>query len=292
MLPHGRFPLQVVDLVIGQLADAHEHNIKLYPLRYKGTCKTLRSCALTSKKWADRSRARLFEKVKVEVREGRPTLFPPPSILPHIKKLEVICSQQSFGSFWPPHEPSTPDLLNAFLTAPIERLRITRGALADQRVCIQGFIEAHSATLQTVEFDYCSLSTHNISDIVLGNRCIKRLHLADCNSPPGCLTTDTPGPGTCSKVADLELYISGEDWESGPMDMAIMIAQLPYRFSKLEIDHFPTEESHEAMTATSGMIKANAETLSSLRIHIFAGMFVLFRLKMTVLKVIQSRRRH
>ena len=283
MSPHGIFPLQVVDLVIGELADAHEQQIRVFSHRYIGPCKTPRSCALASKKWADRSRARLFEKVKVEVREGRSTLLPPPSILPYVKKLEVVCNKQPFA-YRPPYEASTPDLLKAFLAAPVERLRITEGALANQRVCIQEFIDAHSTTLQTVEFKYCSLSAYNISDIVLGNRCVKRLHLADCKSEhlsPG--HTDTPDPGTCSKAAALELYISGEDWEEGPLYMAIMVAQLPYRFRKLEIDHFPTEESPEAMTATSGLIKANADTLSSLRIHINAGKFDLSSPKITLL---------
>ena len=93
MHPHGILPLQVVDLVIGELADAHERNLLLFSHRYKGACKTLLSCALVSKKWAGRSRAHLFEEVKIEVCEGRPTLLPPPSILPYIKKLEILRSQ-------------------------------------------------------------------------------------------------------------------------------------------------------------------------------------------------------
>ena len=227
-----------------------------------------------SKKWAGRSRARLFEKVKVEVREGRSTLLPPPSILPSIKKLEVMCSEQSFTGYWPTEAASTPDLLKAFSTAPIECLGITGGALANQRDCIQEFIEAHSTTLKTVEFKGCSLSARNISDIVLGNRCIKRLYLVDCKSehlPPG--RTVKPGPGTYSKAAELELYISGDDPENGPADMAVMIVQLPHRFSTLDIEHRPTEESPEAMTATSKLIEANGDALSSLRIHINAGVF-------------------
>jgi len=295
MPPHGAFPPQVVDLVIGELADSHE-NYPTWSPRYEGAYKALRSCALVSKKWAGRSRARLFEKVKVEVREGRPTLLPPPSILPHVKKLEVVCSQQSFTGYWPAETPSTPDLLKVFSTAPIERLGITGGALANQRVCIQEFIAAHSATLKTLEFKGCSLSAHNISDIVLGNRCIKRLHFVDSKSkdlsPGSPLITDTPGPGTCSKVAELELYISGDDPEDGPADMAIMLAGLPYRFSTLDIEHRPTEESPEAMTATSVLIKANADTLSSLRIHIFAGMFESPSRKITLLIAVQPCRRH
>jgi len=294
MSPHSVFPPQVVDLVIGELADSHE-NYPTWSPRYTGAYEALRSCALVSKKWAGRSRVRLFEAVKVEVCEGRPALLPPPSILPYVRKLEVLCSPQSFTGYWPKEEPSTPDLLKAFSTAPIERLVITGGALANQRGCVQEFINAHSATLQTVGFKGCSLSAHNISDIVLGNRCVKRLHLTDCKSerlPPGRpLIADTPGPGARSKVAELELYISGDDPEDGPADMATMIARLPYRFSKLDVDHRPTEEP-EAMTATSELIKANGDTLSSLRIHIFAGMLGLLSLKMTLLIFVGPRRRH
>ena len=119
MPPHGTFSPQVVDLVIGELADCHE-NLPTWSPRYTGAYEALRSCALVSKKWAARSRARLFVKVKVEVREGRPTLLPPPPILPFIKKLEVMCSEQSFTGYWPTEAASTPDLLKAFSTAPIE----------------------------------------------------------------------------------------------------------------------------------------------------------------------------
>jgi len=210
MPPHGIFPLQVVDLVIGELAVDHEKQVMWFPFhKFTNAGEALRSCALVSKKWASRSRAHLFEKVTVQGREGRPTLLPPPSILPHIKKLEVICSQQSSG-FWPPHEPSIPDLLKVFLTAPSNVFELL--GEHDQRVCIQEFIDARSTTLRTVEFKYCSLSTHNISDMVLGNHCIKRLHLADCNSerlPAGHPITDTPGLGARSNAVEPELYISG-----------------------------------------------------------------------------------
>lgn len=293
MSPRETFSPQVVDLVIGELADSHENYPKWSP-RYKGAYEALRSCALVSKKWAGRSRVRLFENVKVEVCEGRPTLLPPPSILPYIKKLEILCTQQSFTGYWPTEVASTPDLLKAFPMAPIERLGITGGALANQRGCVQEFIDAHSSTLRTVEFKGCSLSGYNISDIVLGNRCIKRLHLVDCKSerlPPGRpFVADPPGPGTYSEPAELELHISGDNPEGGPADMAVMIAQLPYRFSRLDIEHRPTEESPEEMTATSELIKANADALSSLRIHICAGMFSFLSLIFTLLIACQPRR--
>ena len=222
---------------------------------------TRHSCAPVSKKWAGRSRARLFEKVKVEVREGQPTLLPPRSILPSIK-FEVMCSNQSFTGYWPTEATSAPDLLKAFSMAPIERLGITGGALANQRDCIQEFIEAHSSTLKAVELKGCSLSAHNVSDIVLGNRCGKRLYLVDRKSehlPPG--RTDAPDSGTCSKAAELELYISGDDPEDGPADMAVMIAQHWISSTARPRNHL------------SKLMKANGDTLSSLRIYISAGVF-------------------
>ena len=275
MPPNGAFPPQVVDLVIGELADGHE-NYPTWSPRYKGAYEALRACALVSKKWAGRSRTRLFEKVEVEVREGRPTLLPPPPILPYIKKLEILCTRRSFTGYWPTEVASVPELLQAFSVAPVERLGITGGALADQQVSIREFVNAHSATIQTVEFRGCLLSAENVADIVLGHRCIKRLHLVDCQSgglpPPGHPhIMDAPGPGTRSNASGVELYVSGDDPGEGPADMANMIAQLPYRFSTLDIDHHPTEESPEAMTATSDLIKTNGDALSSLRIHIFAG---------------------
>jgi len=269
---HGVFPQQIVDLVIGELADSHE-NYPTWSPRYTGAYEALRSCALVSKKWAGCSRARLFEKVKVEVREGRPTLLPPPSILPYIKKLEVPFSQQSFTGCWPTEAASTPDLLKTFPTAPVEHLVITGRALVDQRTSIQEFIDAHSTTLHTVEFKRCFLSPYNITDISLGRHRLKRLRLVSCISER-CqiqgypLVADTPDPDVHLKAVELELCISGFS-----VVMASMIAQLPYRFSRLGVAHHPTEASPEAMSATTALIKANADTLSSLQVHIFAGMF-------------------
>jgi len=287
----GSFPLQLVNLVAGELV-AYRNDPTWSP-HHTGAYEALYACALVSKKWAGCSRAHLFKNVKIEVRgEGRPTLLPPRSILPYIKGLELLCSRQSFTGYWPTQEASTPDLLKAFSTAPIERLGITGGTLVAQRDCIQEFINAHSATLRKVEFRGCSLSAYNIADVILGHRCVKDLHLVDCQSerfpaPGRPLITDAR-----SKVAELELHISGDDPAEGPADMAAMIARLPYRFSTLDIDHLPTEESPEAMTATSELIKANGDALSSLRIHIFAGMFDPSSRKKKFLIVIQPRRGH
>ena len=94
--------------------------------------------------------------------------------------------------------------------APIESLGIVGGQLADQRLCIREFVDAHFATLQTIKFEGCSLVAYNISDIVLGYHCLERLHIVECERgelpPPGKRPiAGTPNPGACSKAAELEL---------------------------------------------------------------------------------------
>ena len=290
MPPQGAFPPQLVNLVIDELGDAYRrsHNYPTIIRRRSSEYEALHACALVSKKWTIRSRAHLFRKVKVEVREGQPTLTPPTSILPCVKKLEIWCGDH------PTQVASTADLLKVFSTSPIERLQITGGELADKRVCIQECIHAHSATLRTVKFGGCSLSAPNIGDIVLGPNGLKRLHLNDCELSSGHpLIADTQNPGACLKAAELEFCISADNFfQEGPPMIAAEIARLPYRFSKLNVAHFPTEEWDEAMTATSTLIKANADVLSSLQIRIFAGMFGILGKRMKLLIAIQPRRRH
>ena len=291
MSPHGAFSPQLVNLVIDEVGNAYQRSFKYRPYGRHRTDEheALLSCTLVSKKWTVRSRAHLFKEVKIKVREGHPTPVPPASILPCIRELEVWCGN------WPTQVDFTADL-KEFSTAPIECLGITGGVLADKRVCIQECIDAHSATLRTIEFKGCSLTVHNIGDIVLGRHSLKHLRLVDCRHqelpPPGnTLIVDTLNPGTCLKTVELELCISADSIES-PVNIVIMVAQLPYRFSRLEIAHFPTEEWDVAMTATTTLIKANANVLSSLRINIFAGTFGASSRKMMLLTVVQLRRGH
>ena len=271
MSPHGAFPPQLVNLVIDEVGVAYQWNLKHSIFSGGGASEreALLSCALVSKKWTVRSRAHLFKEVKIEVREGQPTLTPPASVLPYIRTLELWCGHGHT------QVPSTADLLKAFTTVPIEHLIITGVVLVDKRACIQECIAAHSGTLQTVEFKGCSISAYNVSDVVLGHPSLKRLHLTECECeqlpPPGRpLIADTPNPGACPKAVEMELCISADCIER-PVDMVTMVARLPYRFSKLDVIHFPTEEYEEAMNATNTLIKANADVLSSLEIRIFAG---------------------
>ena len=153
MSQHGAFPPHLVNLVIDELGNSYQSRSSLaHPLESASTYKALCKCALVSKKWTVRSQAHLFESVKIDVRKGQPTLPPPGPVLPYIKHLDI----------WYGHRPtpsaSTADLLKLFSAAPIERLAITGGVLVDKRVCIQEFIGARSATLQTINLNYCSLS--------------------------------------------------------------------------------------------------------------------------------------
>ena len=283
---HGAFPPQLVDLVIDELGgEAHQFSDDLEVTADE----TLRVCALVSRKWAVRSRMHLFKNVRIEVNKYRSTPdIPPASTLPYIKKLKIWCDhdlgQVHFAA----------DLLKAFSTSPIERLGITGAELIDKRACIQECIETHSATLQKIKFKACLLSAHNITDVVLGCHGLKRLRLVDCESrklpPPGRRPiANTPNPSACSKAAELELSITGGTVEEGPAEIVSLVARLPHRFSRLEIDHV-VYACDEAPAATNGLIEANADALSFLRIRILAGMFEPSNRKVVLLTSAQPHR--
>ena len=283
MSAHRAFPLQLVNQVIDELGAAHRWDRNCFAYA------TLHACALVSKKWTARSRAHLFRKVKIIGNKHNPTVTPPASILPYVKELEVY-----YG-----HNPTQPtsigDLLKAFVATPIEYLGITGGVLVDERACIRESIDTHSATLQTVEFQSCSLSAYNIVDILLGRHRLRSLRLDDCKCqqlpPPGQpLIADAPGPNGCSKTIELELGISGGDPFEGSACIAEMVARLPYQFSKLDVDHIVAGE--EATETTNALIKANADALSSLRVRFFAGMFETSSRKTTLLIATRPRRGH
>jgi hypothetical protein len=226
----------------------------------------------------------MFGRVKIEGHKGQPAITPPASILPYVKEVEIYYGPR------PTQAASIPDILKAFATAQIEHLGIAGGVLADKRTCIREFIGTHSATLQAVEFKDCSLSAYNIADIVLGRHHLKCLRLDFCECgplpPPGQpLITGTPDPDTRSNLVELELCLSGGDPQEGPVDVAAMVARLPYRFSRLDVEHVAT--SYGATKATNALIKANAEALSSLRIRIQAGMLGFLDRKMMLLIVIR-----
>lgn len=279
MPAHRAFPLQLVNQVIDELSEAYP-----YP---RDSHDALRACALVSKRWTPRSRMHMFKKVTIEEPKSQSTMTPPTSILPYIKELEI---SHGFGT-----TKSTffANILNGFAAAPIEHLVITRGALVDERACIQECINAHSTTLQTVEFQYCSISAYNIVDIVSGHHNVKGVRLDCCElerlPPPGHpIIADTPDPDSCSKAVELELSLSGGDPEEGPMDIVAMVAQLPYRFSRLDVDHVAAGDG--TTEATNTLIKANAGVLSSLRMHIQAGTYGPAGKKMVPLIFIQPQR--
>jgi len=275
MPPREAFPPQVVNLVIDELGDAYQ-NCHRNSIESVDPFEALCACTLVSRKWADRSRAHLFNTVEIHVPEGEAAPTPPPAILPHVKKLEVLYSEMSYSSYWPVQVPSIPDLLRAFSAAPIESLGIIGAELANQRVSIREFIDAHSATLQTVKFEGCLLSAYNISDVVLGRYRPKRLRLVDCAcgqpQPPGKPpVVNTPNPSGGSKTAELELSISG-GYEPEPLAQIVSAAAwIPYQLSRLEFDYVVANV--EVTEAANDLIEVNAHALSSLRIRLWAGTF-------------------
>lgn len=252
MHPHGTLPLELVDQVIDELGEAFRKG-------HFNARPALLACSLVSKTWTVRSRSHMFRRVEINGRKVKPTSTPA-SIVQYVKELEVLYYGKT-----PAQTASIADFLKAFATAPIECLRIMGMMLFDKRTCILECIEAHFATLERLEFQHCSLSPHNISDIVLGRHRLESLSLISCgstgqrSSPPG-------GPDTHLKPSDMELCISG------PVDVVTMVAGLPHRFRKLDVLHIVTEEetTTEAMNA---LIKANGDVLSSLRARIWAGVF-------------------
>ena len=288
--PHGAFPQELVDLVIDELADAYENN-PLHSSPCTDAYKALHACALVSKKCAVYSRMHLFRHVEIQVLEGRPTLPLPVSIQPYIKELGILCSPQLFAGCWPTQVASTLDFLKGFSAAPINRLGIAGGVLVNQRVYIQEFIDAHSATLRIVDFRSCSVSAHNIADIMLGHSCLKHFYLIDCKTqslPPPI--TDTPYSGTCSKAAELELLVTVDDCYEGLAPIVAILARFPNRISRLDVDHLMM--GGRATSATNELIRVNVNVLSSLQVRLLAGTFEFTRKMMLLLLiVIQPRRR-
>jgi hypothetical protein len=286
MPPHEIFPLELVHQVIDELGEAHRWDLG-FILPSTVAMDTKHSGVFPGVQEVDRcSRAHMFKKVKIEDTK-RPARHHPTRIHPTLRQGGRDILRPSTY----PGQASTPDLLKGFAMAQIEHLGITGGVLADKRACIQEFIDTHSTTLQTVKFKHCSLSAYNIADIVLGRHRLRRLRLDYCECeqlpPPGRpLITDAPDPDTCSKPVELELRLSGGDPEEGPVDIVAMVAQLPYRFSRLDVEHVAA--GYGATKATNALIKANADVLSSLRIRIWAGMFGFLSRKMMLLIVIST----
>ena len=263
MPPHGALPQELVDQVVDEFGDAYldphhdkrsDHHLDAY--------QALHVCALISKNWTDRSRAHLFREVKIRGDEEGLFAMPPDSLMPYIEKLKIQLQSQHFRLF------PSPDLLTPFHTAPITYLGITGGALADARVCLVECIVALSATLQTVVFKSCSLSLHLIIDIMSAHPGLKRLHLLCCTIRPARPDPSVaPRSGVGSKVPDLELGVFSHH---APRDHHLIVAaaaQLLNQFGRLDLDYV---HSPGAGQATTALIKANAESLSSLQVHIIS----------------------
>ena len=277
------FPLELVHQVIDELGGEYRENTLLA----RGSAyEALRACTLVSKRWTAHSRTHLFKEVEIRADEYKPTIPPPTSVSPCIKDLRIFYGRQLT---------QTPiaDLLKAFVAAPIEYLAITGVEFFDGRAPTQEFIEAHSATLKTLELQGWSLSASDVVAILLGRHHLKRLLLVDCQcenlSRPGqSLVVNAPDPNTSSKVVGMELSITGGDPSEGPTSVITMIAQLPHRFSRLDIDHVIGGDG--ANEATNALIEANADVLSSLQVHFIAGMSRLSNGKVTLLIVTRPRR--
>ena len=105
LMPHREaLPPQVINLVIDELGDAYR-NCHRRSIQSLDPWRALRACALVSKKWTGHSRTHLFEVVEIEVPEDRAAPTPPPTILPYIKKLMVLCSEMSYSRYWPVQAP-------------------------------------------------------------------------------------------------------------------------------------------------------------------------------------------
>ena len=259
MSPHGALPQELVDQVIDELGHAYQdsdHDKRSD--RRLGACKALHTCVLTSKNWTGRSRAHLFREVKIRGDEEGSFPMPPDSLMPYIEKLKIQLESQYYRLF------PSPDLLTPFHKAPITYFGITGGALADARVCLVECIVALSATLEMVTFKSSSLSLHLILDILLGHPGLKRLHLLCCNFRSGKLGRPiAPHPGMCLQNLGLSVFSRPA---LGEHHLAVVVvAQLPNQFCRLDLDHV---HSQDAPNATNALIKASAESLSSLQVRI------------------------
>ena len=264
MSSHGGLPQELVDQVIDELANAcldpdrdkrSDHHIDAR--------EALHACALVSKNWTGRSRAHLFREVNIKGDDDGLCLLPPPSLMPYVTNLKIQLRCQHYRLF-----PSR-DLVTPFHTAPITHFGIEDGVLATEaRVCLVECITALSAALQTVTFKSCSLSPRLINEIVFAHPGLGRLHLLSCDLEHiGPDRSTISLPWMRSKGPDLELRVVSElMW--GVHDRNVTtVAQLPMQFGKLDFDHI---SGQFARGATNSLIKASAESLSSLTVHIIS----------------------
>ena len=255
-------PQELVDKIIDELGkDYQDHDHEKRPGdRLNVVGEALHACALVSKNWTGRSRVHLFKEVTVKP-DGVGSFFVPPvAIMPYVTKLGMVLLYDIYRL-----SPS-PDLLTRLCACPIVFLRITEGALTTARVRLVEFIAAISPTLQTVSFEFCSLPLSLIHHIVLAHPDLKQLHLRSCKiKAPNSDRPTTPQLGT-PHSPDLELGVFSSSYFRGQVSLITEIVQLPVKFSKLNFDYALTLGTTHFANA---LIEANAESLSSLTVHIY-----------------------
>ncbi|KAF9779570.1 hypothetical protein BJ322DRAFT_1088199 [Thelephora terrestris] len=250
-------PQELVDQIIDKLGeDSRVPHDKKGPNDRVGVAReALHACTLVSKNWTGRSRAHLFNEVEIRSDSIGSLLIPLGTVFPYVKKLGIQLRSENYRLF-----PST-ELLTLFYTAPIVCLEFTEGTLAPGWAHIVEFITALSTTLQTVTFKSCSFPPNLIHNVVLAHPGLKKLHLYSCQIERAKLNDPTALPHS----TNLELVFFATVNRGTKVPLMTMIAKLPVKFCRLNFDYAPTRSmTHSANT----LIEANADSLSSLTVHI------------------------
>ena len=265
----GTLPQELVDEVIDKLGESHRDTRPKRHIFAHGAAReeaheaareALHACTLVSKNWTGRSRAHLFNEVKIRAGASRLFLIPPKSLMRYVTKLEMEMRCERYRL-----SPS-PTLLRPFHAAPITSLAITNGTLASAQAHLVECITALSATLHAVTFSFCSLSPNLIFDIALRHPDLKQLHLHSCQLYP--TTSDHHAPPRLDPCStDLELGIISRADVQRQGSVTTMVARLPIRFSRLYLDYLQCPTVNRSLNT---LIEANAESLSSLIVHIIA----------------------
>lgn len=252
-------PQELIDKVIDELGEVYwDVSNKKHPDNRIVAQKTLHACTLVSKNWTGRSRMHLFKEVKIRADDFGVFPIPPGPLMLYVTKLRIQMRSERYRLF------PSPKLLKPFHTAPITHLGIVAGALASSQACLVECIVALSATLRTVTFASCSLSPDLILDIVLKHPDLKRLFLRCCEVKP-TYPNNYAEPPLGTHFTDLELGIFSAVGVRGQDLTVTAVAQLPIHFSKLDFDYM---HGLQMTRSSNALIRANAESLSSLTVHI------------------------
>lgn len=273
MPPPSSLPQELIDKIIDELAEVYWDVYRVqHPEDRVVACEALHACSLVSRNWVGRSRTHLFKRVKIRVgalRDSGRSSVPSKSLMPYIAKLWIHLRSKHYRLF------PSPKLLKRFHSAPITHLGITEAALAPSQGSLVECVAALSATLRTVTFKTCSLPLQLIIDIVLKHPGLKRLFISYCAIQPTNQDNHVM-PRPDARPTDLELGIySGADGRG--QDIALItVAQLPIRFNRLDFDYFPGPRTSTDRSSNT-LIKASAESLSYLTVHIVTCTSVVLR---------------